>query len=592
MHIARLLSLTALLTAYSPASAATFGDVDITVESEPQGYSRHGYAELRVRIVNRSAAEHTVRLTYPRSTYAYGADHLRGVSRTVTVEPGANVRVSLAYPEKLMINASDLGVAVDGKEFDQGLSVRLGSSSRRYSYMSSGSGGNLILYSRTVDTRFPDWVRMRALGGGSFTSTNHEVVRATLEAELWSPNWLSYSRYDGIVLTSDDLRKMPVEVRSAVESYVECGGSLLVLGRDPPLPGSWKFTRVPPRELQSAAPGFGECLLSADPEVQRWPIAYQTLLHQTWSRTEAPWQREKAPAEANRAFPVVDDVSVPVRGLLVVIFLFVILIGPVNLIVLTRMKRKLWLFWTVPVVSFFTCVLVLGYMAVTEGWQGRSRVEGFTILDENSRRATTIGWCGFYAPLVPRGGLHFSTESEVSYQNGGDPYSYGYRSRGSSSSALTMEWSGDQHLASGWLAPRVPSHFAIRKSELRRERVTFEKGANGMPEAVNGLGADISELWYADEQGTLYAATAIPAGGRMPLQPANRPTGPANRSFRNIYSADWTTLTKQMVPTGVELLRPRTYFATLESAPFMDEGMPASVRRAKSVVYGILKEGP
>ena len=67
--------------------------------------------------------------------------------------------------------------------------------------------------------------------------------------------------------------------------------------------------------------------------------------------------------DANRAFPVVEDIGVPVRGLLALMFLFALAIGPVNMFVLARKKRKLWLFWTVPVISFVTCLAVLGYMA-------------------------------------------------------------------------------------------------------------------------------------------------------------------------------------------------------------------------------------
>jgi hypothetical protein len=49
---------------------------------------------------------------------------------------------------------------------------------------------------------------------------------------------------------------------------------------------------------------------------------------------------------------------------------------------------------------------------------------------------------------------------------------------------------------------------------------------------------------------------------------------------------DWLRL------KGAALLAPRTYLAVVEGAPFLDDPMPgASVRRARSVVYGILKEG-
>jgi hypothetical protein len=273
---------------------------------------------------------------------------------------------------------------------------------------------------------------------------------------------------------------------------------------------------------------------------------------------------------------------------------FSIVIGPVNMMVLARKKRKLWLFWTVPLISFVTCFAVLSFMALTEGWQGRSRIEGFTVLDENSRRASTLGWTGFYTPLLPRGGLHFSPETEVSYQNGDDSSSYGYRSRRSSGSALTIDWTKDQHFASGWLTPRVPAHFVLRRSELRRERMTISKAADGSVEAVNGLGADLSEFWYRDEAGKLFRADQIAAGERATLKsvPSPAPYTTGQMTLRSVYAGDWSNLPERLKGAGPAMLTPRTYFAVMESAPFVDDGMPgASVRKTRSAVYGILKEG-
>src|SRR5205085_9080036 len=99
-------------------------------------------------------AAHTVRLTYPKSSYSPGVDYLRAATRTVTVEPGKVARVSVAYPERLAVVGSGLGVAVDGREQDEALS--LGGSSHgwrsRSSYGGYGPTPPLVLYSRTVAT--------------------------------------------------------------------------------------------------------------------------------------------------------------------------------------------------------------------------------------------------------------------------------------------------------------------------------------------------------------------------------------------------------------------------------------------------------
>src|SRR5439155_282988 len=95
--------------------------------------------------------------------------------------------------------------------------------------------------------------------------------------------------------------------------------------------------------------------------------------------------------------------------------LFSLGIGPVNLWLLAHYKRKLWLLWTVPLISLCTCVAVFGYMVLAEGWQGHARIESVTILDqtEPEPRANTLGRCGLYSPITPGDGLRFSLATEI-----------------------------------------------------------------------------------------------------------------------------------------------------------------------------------
>jgi hypothetical protein len=626
----------------STASAAGYGDVDVVIESEPSVQAFHGYAEMWVRVTNRSQQEaREVRLTLPQHSYSPGEDHLRAVSRTIKVDPGKTARVALSYPLRLQISGNGLGVTIDGRE--QKDEVPTGPT--RYSrpgyasgYGSTGSGPQpTVLYSRSIDTRFPDWAEStrlelpRALAAGpvvkkglpprkpidpeagpdledpdepvmpgariirgSSTTEPGRVnyVRADLPAANWSPNWLGYSRYDGIVLTAEDLRSMPDEVRSAIGQYVECGGSLLVLGKDPQLPGKWKPVKWPDQRGAECQAGFGSCFLIDRTDLSKEPWLYLEKVVPSWSRTLRPWSKTQSAGQANVAFPIVDDIGVPVTGLLTLMFVFSIAAGPITLFVLARRGRKLWLFWIVPLISAATCLTVFGYMAVSEGWSGRSRIVGITILDENTRRASSLGWSAFYTPLSAGGGLHFSPNTEVNFQNG-DEDVYRYRRRGSSAASLSIDWTGEQHLASGWMSPRVPAHFIVRKSELRRERITFSRGPDGRPEAVNGLGVDLADLWYADESGQVFHAQNVAAGAKISLDPVEKLTSKtALKSLGDIYTSDWLKIVKEATAAGPALLKPRTYLAAMESAPFFDEGLlNAKSRRAQSIVIGIIKEG-
>ena len=147
----------------------------------------------------------------------------------------------------------------------------------------------------------------------------------------------------------------------------------------------------------------------------------------------------------------------------------------------------MWLWWNVPAVSLATCLAVFAYSLFSEGISGRGRTALITLLDENTHRATTLGYASYYCPLTPSDGLHFSYDTEVvqlhSSEAGGPRFSGGR--------PKTMDWTNDQHLDSGWVVARVPACFAVRKSETRRERLAVHKAADGTVKVVNGLGVEI-----------------------------------------------------------------------------------------------------
>lgn len=608
-------SLGILLLTAIPAFAVPMGELELTVENEPKDSSTHGYYELWVRIVNRSKTNaHEVRLTLPKETRSYEqTDYIRAVTRSVKVDPEKVARVALSYPERLPLNGPGIAVAIDGVTHDTVLMV---SPHRSYSHYRSSRPAPMVLCSQGVDSRFFDWIEDSISRGreeepgpppafsgpvstksgliSSPRSNLADIIRSDNPVAGWSPNWLGYSRYDGLVVTADDFRAMPGEVRTAVEQYIECGGSLLILGSNAPLPANWKPKYPIQDGLVGIDVGFGLCRISAATDLSKWepPLANDVVA--VWGRSLEPWQKERRSSEANRNFPVIDDFGVPVQGLLILMLVFAIGIGPVNLYVLTLVKRKLWLFITVPVMSLATCLCVFGYMAINEGWSGTTRIEGVTLLDENTRRATTLGVEGFYVPVLPSDGLHFSLNTEASYVNDADQYSRYPHRRSQSHSGMTIDWGSDQNFNSGWLAPRIPSHFVVRKSETRRERVTVANGSDGKPEAVNGLGVDLADLWYCDSNEKLFRAQHVPAGGKTTLSPAEQSAqviGP--QTFREMYvSGEWGTLPERLAKEGQNVLEPRMYMAVLDSAPFLDEGLKrAAVRKRRSVVFGILREG-
>jgi hypothetical protein len=171
--------------------------------------------------------------------------------------------------------------------------------------------------------------------------------------------------------------------------------------------------------------GFGVCLVYRDPHhPTAWRPRQYEQFRQACSQTASALGPAQSAPDANRAFPVVANPETPVRPLFGLMLLFAVAIGPVNLYLLARTKRRIWMLWTVPAIALATCAAVFGTMLCLEGWHARIRTEGLTLLDESTGRASTIGWTAFYTPITPRGGLHFSPDTELAPQlaiNAGRP---------------------------------------------------------------------------------------------------------------------------------------------------------------------------
>ncbi len=406
--------------------------------------------------------------------------------------------------------------------------------------------------------------------------------------ETWSSDWLGYTRYDGIIVTANEWKLMPAGVRSALWLYVESGGFLFVLGSFDPrgLSGiaeietradGWKTIRA----------GFGRCSIAPNDDYTRWTDEMFQKLSAEWKSTHALWEGgHRNTIDAHQEFPVVEDLGIPVKSLFTLMFVFTLAIGPINFLVLTRTNRRIWMLWTTPAISLATCVAVFGFMIVSEGWEGRLRIETFTILDEASHHATTVGWTGVYTPLTPADGLHFSRDTEVIPQRV-------FEDSNDQSRSCTLDWTQDQHFASGWVEARVPAIFRVRKCELRRERVALQRDTDGSWIMKNYLPVDVRRFSYIDEKGQLYRAENVAAGAPAKLKQSEKETISLNATMTNLLSSNgWKNNIHQLATNPQRCLRPGMYLAETDESPFLDDCLRnARQRKAHAIIVGIRSKG-
>lgn len=429
--------------------------------------------------------------------------------------------------------------------------------------------------------------------GGRPGSEPTQLLRAELGVADWSEYWLSYTPYDAVVFSAADLKSMPAAVQTALWRYTECGGNLVLFGGGD-IPQPWQAMAASTvdggRRYQV---GFGCCFDFASDKITNLTSTAVKTVMESANNSARYWQTLPDESAANGSFPVVSDSRIPVRSTVFIMLAFVILIGPVNLLVLSRLKRRTWLLWTIPAISLVTCLMVFGYSLVREGVTPDVRTEGLTLLDQVNHRASTIGMTAFYCPLTPSDGLSFDFDTEATPLV--EMWSYRYGSRVSSGgNPREVDWTRSQHLQRGWVTARVPAHFLLCKSELRRERLQLEN-TGGHPVVVNGLGATIQSLWLADKSGRIYIASKILAGQKAALSPdAATPKVTKALGARALFDqAGYSPADGTLTADAVSYLLPGTYLAELDSEPFLENGLGPKAKsartRTRSVVYGILE---
>jgi hypothetical protein len=237
--------------------------------------------------------------------------------------------------------------------------------------------------------------------------------------------------------------------------------------------------------------------------------------------------------------------------------------------------------------------MVFGYSVISEGFTGQYRTAAWTILDENTHQATSVGYTAFYSPLTPSDGLRFSTDTELTLQTG--PQVASYRPSRQERQTRLVDWTDGQHLKAGWVQSRIPAYFQFRTSQTRRERLTVQREGDRLV-VVNGLGAAIRALHLADADGHVFTAVDIPAGAKATLTPAEPLAASAagRPDMRTVYFACLSNITSVHGGTGrlkaLDFLQPGTYLATLDNSPFVEPGLKgARPYQCLGVVYGIMK---
>lgn len=575
------LALALVLTTVVQAGETGFGAVTVTIDESPSfNVTNTGYFTLPITIRNDADTDHDIGIVLS------GNDHFDAViatriATTLRVPAGSSVRTALYVPPATVSSTGLARVTIDGVLQREGVST--GVIAHRPMLDRGWRGRSrdvfLVLASRQINPALRDAYENHASGDAGYEG--FEIARAERDAADWVPEWLAYSRYAMVMIDTDDWLDATPAVREALAGYARTGGVLLIVGTGVTpgeLPGA--ATAVP-AEAGFVGTGFGYTRVADDSEARESRAEVMRLMRAAAGARPDSFDL----SDAERLLPATPKRSLPIGGILALLFLTAVVIGPVNIIALARMRRRALLFLTTPLlgITFASAIFAVGLLH--DGINARVTSRSLTVLDHAQNRATTIAQWGVYAPLPPKGGLSIAPDTEVT--------PVGQKSFSEASVSFTLD-QGPRHTFGGDLVrSRVPAHLILRRDTTRRERVGIAFEGDALF-ATNGLGVDIAWLVYTTPGGDLYTAENIPAGARAELllfageNPPGvgprRPPDPAplamDRFFNTVAARDFTDL-----PANA-------YIAVLAGDPFIDvEVRTDRAPLREAIVIGLLEGG-
>ncbi|MCH2123413.1 MAG: hypothetical protein MK165_01375 [Pirellulaceae bacterium] len=371
--------------------------------------------------------------------------------------------------------------------------------------------------------------------------------------------WIHYSIADLIVVSIDDLKKLQDEFPEkwdAVRSWAASGPMLCVYGlgdRYQRLPELNHLVDLSPREEVSTANcfagftfidaafkplrgvneetafaqgiaahreiGLGKLVILAEEEPFPGKNWHRLLKATSTNVDRLKWYQRHGLSlhRANSDYWkwLVQGVGLPpVTLFLVLISAFVVLIGPVNYVVLRRLRRLYLLLVTVPGGAAFVTVSLLAYAIVGDGLGVQTRVRSFTEIDQTT--GTCVCWSrqSYYASIVPSSGLTFPATALVFPVHPAPSKNGSNRDRSKS-----INWTVDQVWSSSHLVSRTVGQFLVINAKSTLAEITIDDSDNdGVPTIQNELGTKIQTLLLRNTAGGFFVGESIDDKQNVQLQ--------------------------------------------------------------------------
>ncbi|MFE8602505.1 hypothetical protein [Archangium violaceum] len=323
-----------------------------------------------------------------------------------------------------------------------------------------------------------------------------------------------------VVMVAGDVTALPADVWSALESYAATGGYLALLR--PPrdvaarlplltqtpmgvLPYGFGWVRVCGQARECGEELLTDVKLMEDPGVGHVGVITPAGPPPSWQR--GPFGSNNL--LNNSEVPLLPGVQAPVGRFLLLITLFVLAVGPGGLM-LARRKGPVALLIAVPSVALATCLAIVAWSVLVEGFAIHASRYSLIWLDRDRDRALMVGLGGYYANLEPEG-LHLPAQAALI----GPDLDW-------ESQAMEADWTNGMAVTGSFLPSRTYREWGEVAVLPSRARLTVRREGEAL-RVQNALGAPLAS-GYLRLGGKLWRLPALADGaeGEATLAPASK----------------------------------------------------------------------
>ncbi|MES2923173.1 MAG: hypothetical protein V4819_16575 [Verrucomicrobiota bacterium] len=522
-----------------------------------------GYFPVRVKIANNLRTDRTIHLDFESSNDS-GDDLKAKSSFPITAAAGKSVTRDILVP------LTPPGTGSGNTSVTALLSGTLGMATNTIRSNSDGTQPAVLL-SEALFT--PNASVLDAAMGSTSSSgmrRGSSQFSGKFDPKQLPDDWLAFSGYDSVVLTDSDWSDIPPGARNAVLSWVRMGGQLIIYSSGSAtaaamgLPAEPGFGRIEFRSIPS------DLKLDA-PDVVRLVTKNPTKPQQVSARNDfdGGWPLQRLFGAQTFRYAL----------FVIVLILFAILVGPVNLFVFAKSGQRHKLFITTPIISLGASLVLIVLIIVQDGFGGNGMrrvlmevrpdegVNAAYLHQEQFCRTGVLTGSDFtIAPAADFQPVPIATSRWARYTDG----------VGAKGNFNLQPAEGNLMASGDWFQSRSEHGHLLSAVTSTRGRIERDESRY-----LSTFEFPIDTLYYLDEASQWHRAEGITAGKRFALVPVEN----SSALSKLIVEADaFANRNKQFLKTAIP--RPGHFIAITTHAPGIATNPGIRWKETRTVITG------